>query len=191
VILCAFVLRSRYVTLGGAVALGLIPVMAAAALTSPILVEPMVRTVMADKPLANGRTVIVPGLVSALNWLRDNTSVDTVFAVNNHWVDPGETFGKFYYYTAFSERQSFIEAYNPYPIPPGPGTPEGADFIYRQQLNDAVFTHADTNALKILTQQYAVRYLLIDRTLGPQDSAVLGLGHVVFSNQSAVIVAVG
>ena len=191
VILCARGLRSRYVSFGGALALGLIPLVAAASLTNPILVEPMVRTVLTDKPLANGRTVIVPGLLSALYWLRDNTSVDTVFAVNNHWVDPQETYGKFYYYTAFSERQSFIEAYNPYPIPPGPGTPEGANFIYRQQLNDAVFTHADRSALQILTQQFAVRYLLIDRTLGPQDSAVLGLGHVVFSNASAVIVAVG
>ena len=114
-----------------------------------------------------------------------------MFAVNNHWIDPGRTFGKFYYYTAFSERQAFIEAYNPYPIPPGPGTPAGANFVERQQLNDAVFDHADVHALQVLIHQYGVRFLFIDRTLGPNDPAVLKLGRVVFSNQDAAIVAVG
>jgi hypothetical protein len=175
----------------GVAALALIPALAASALTSPLLVYPTARTVLAGKPLVTGRTVLVPGLVTALNWLRDQTSVETVFAVNNHWIDAARTYGKFYYYTAFSERQAFIEAYNPYPVPPGAGTPAGANFIYRQQLNDAVFDHADADALRIMETRYGVRFLLIDRTLGPYDLAVLGLGRVVLSNQDADVIAVG
>jgi hypothetical protein len=185
------VLRENRRSAAAIVSVGLIPVLAAAALTSPLLSYPSVKAVVSGKPIANGRTVIVPGLLTALYWLRDHSSVNAVFAVNNHWVDPTRTYGKFYYYTAFSERQAFIEAYNPYPIPPGPGTPAGANFIYRMQLNDEVFNRADPSALKILTEQYGVRFLLIDRTLGPYISTVLGLGHVVFSNQDADIVAVG
>jgi hypothetical protein len=191
VIVCALAALARRRLNAGVIALGLIPLLAASALTSPILALPSARAALTGEPIANGRTVIVPGLLAALYWLRDHTPVNAVLAVNNHWIDPGRTFGKFYYYTALSERQAFIEAYNPYPIPPGPGTAAGADFIHRQQLNDAVMDHADASALQVLIQQYGVRYLLIDRTLGPYSPAVLKLGHVVFNNQDAAIVAVG
>jgi hypothetical protein len=191
VIVCALVASVRRRLNAGVIALGLIPVLAASALTSPILALPNARAALAGEPIANGRTVIVPGLLSALYWLRDDTPVSAVFAVNNHWIDPGRTFGKFYYYTALSERQAFIEAYNPYPIPPGTGTPAGAEFTHRQQLNDAVFDHADPQALQTLVHQYDVRFLFVDRTLGPYVPAVLTLGRVVFSNPDATIIAVG
>jgi hypothetical protein len=191
VIVWALVALVRRQRVTGVLALGLIPVLAATALTSPILALPSARAALAGKPIADGRTVLVPGLVTALNWLRDHMPVNEVFAVNNHWIDPGRTFGKFYYYTAFSERQAFIEAYNPYPIPPGTGTPAGAEFVHRQQLNDAVFDHADAQALQVLVSDYDVRFLFIDRTLGPYTAAVLKLGRVVFSNADATIIAVG
>jgi hypothetical protein len=191
VIAWALVLRTRRQGAWVVIAVGLIPALAATALTSPMLAYPSVKAILAGEPIANGRTVLAPDLLAALYWLRDHTSTDTVFAVNNHWVDPSRTYGKFYYYTAFSERQAFIEAYNPYPIPPGPGTPAGANFIYRQQLNDAIFEHADADALRTVEAQYDVRYLFIDRTLGPDDPGVLQLGRVVFSNPDAAIVAVG
>jgi hypothetical protein len=191
VIAWALAVRARHHSSSGAIALGLIPILAASVLTSPVIVYPTVRKVLAGAPITTGQIVLVPGVVAALYWLRDHTSVDAVFAVNNHWIDAARTNGKHYYYAAFSERQAFIEAYNPYPIPPGPGTPAGANFIYRQQLNDAVFDHADAQALRMMTQQYAVRFLLLDRTIGSVNPGVLLLGHVVFSNQDAAIIAVG
>ncbi|HUZ70478.1 MAG TPA: hypothetical protein VMU65_12295 [Candidatus Saccharimonadales bacterium] len=184
-------LRARHQSHRGIAALGLLPILAATSLTLPLLAYPQARSVLAGKPVATGRTVLSPGLVTALDWLKTHTSVDAVFAVNNHWLDPMETQPKYYYYTAFSERQAFIESYNPYPIPAGTGTPAGADFVYRQHINDAVFDSADTAALRVMTQQYSVRYLLIDRSLGSQSAGVLRLGHIVFSNQSAIIIAVG
>jgi hypothetical protein len=188
---CAVVVRRRYGSSNGIVALGLIPIMAASIVTTPLAVYPNVQKVLADEPLTSTQIALKPPLLAALYWLRDHSSVNDVFAVNNHWINPEHTSAKYYYYTAFSQRQAFIEAYNPYPIPPGPGTPAGANFIYRMQLNDEVFNRADPSALKILTEEYGVRFLFIDRTMGPFLSAVLGLGHLVFSNQDADIVAVG
>jgi hypothetical protein len=63
--------------------------------------------------------------------------------------------------------------------------------LYRVRLNDAVFNHADTTALSILTQQYGVRFLFIDRVHGGADPAVVQLGKIAFSNSAATIVAVG
>jgi hypothetical protein len=190
VIACAVVLRILRRSTSGIMAVALIPVVAAAALTSPMLAYPTVHRVLTGVPVSPGRTVLTPGLLTALYWFRNHTPTDAVFAVNNHWLDPGRVQTKEYYYTAFTERQAFIESYNPYPIPPGPGTPAGANFIHRQQLNDAVFDHGDAQALRILTHQYGVRYLLIDRTLGPYDPALIKLGRVVFSNPDATIIAV-
>ncbi len=64
-------------------------------------------------------------------------------------------------------------------------------FAYRQLLNDQVFDDANTEALKIMTHDYGVRYLFVDALLGSQNPAVLQLGHVVFSNEDATIIAVG
>ncbi len=191
VIACGVVLRVLRRSTSAIMAVALIPVVAAAALTSPMLAYPTIQRVLTGAPVSPGRTVLTPGLLTALYWFRDHTPTDVVFAVNNHWLDPGRTQTKEYYYTAFTERQAFIESYNPYPIPAGSGTPAGANFISRQRLNDAVFDHDDAEALLILIHQYGVRYLIVDRTLGTYDPAILRAGRVMFSNQDATIVAVG
>jgi hypothetical protein len=191
VLIWAAVLMARRRALAGVVTLSLIPALAATALSSPLIVSPAVQRVLAGGSITSGPVVLTPDLLAALYWLRAHSRTDAVFAVNNHWVDAARTSGKFYYYTAFSGREVFIEPYNPYPISPGPGTPAGANFIYRQQVNNAVFDSANAYALHVMTRDYAVRYLLIDRTRGPDDPAVLDLGRVVFNNQDAAIVAVG
>ncbi|MGA7988071.1 MAG: hypothetical protein WCB51_06695 [Candidatus Dormiibacterota bacterium] len=193
ILISALALRAGYGTASGALALGLIPLLAAAALTQPLLLYPTVRGDISGVPATPAPTVVPSGLLAALHWLRDHTSTDAVFAVNNHWLDPGRTNGKYYYYTAFSERQIFIEAYDPirYGITPGIATPTEAIFAYRQGVNDAVFLHADTAALHTMTQMYGVRYLFIDRLLGTENPAVMQLGRVVFSDPDAVILAVG
>jgi hypothetical protein len=189
----AFVLRGHHRSASGILAVILIPILAAAMLTAPITVYPTLRSIVAGEPVTATQPVLVPGVVAALTWLREHSSIDAVVAVNNHWIDAARVDGKFYYYTALSERQVFIEAYNPirYGITPGIASPAATTFAYRQIVNDAVFDHADATALRIMTQLYAVRFLFIDRVAGPVDPSVLQLGRVVFSNQDAAIVAVG
>jgi hypothetical protein len=113
--------------------------------------------------------------------------------VSNHWINAAGTDGRDQYYSGFSERRVFVESYNPddYGITVGVSTPAEVNFLYRVQLNDAVFEHASAGALAILTHQYGVRYLFIDRIHGGAAAAVLGLGAVVFSDSDATIVAVG
>ena len=183
----------------GLVALGLIPLLAASVLASPIEMAPTlgraltggaITTSQPDPQKVRGLT---PDLLAALTWLREHSPVDTVFAVSNHWIDPAETDGRYYYYSAFSERQVFVEGYdaNRYEINTSLSTKVGADFARRKALNDAVFVNADANALSVLTQQYSVRFLFIDRLHADATPAVLKLGTVVFSNHDATIVAVG
>lgn len=199
ILVWAVVLRTRGRATTGVIALGLIPLIAAAAVTTPIQLAPSMQRVLTGVPirptLADPQVVhgLTPGLFAALEWLRDNSSVDTVFAVNNHWTDPIRIDGKYYYYTAFSERRVFVEAYDSirYGIITGLATAAGVNFAYRQRLNDAVFNHADAAALSVLTGQYAVRFLFIDRVNGTVDPAVLQLGRTVYSNPDAVIIAVG
>jgi hypothetical protein len=189
----ALFLRARDALASEALALSLVPLVAASVLTTPLYLYPTLRKALTGAPLTATHPVLDPGVLTALEWLRDHTAIDTVFAVNNHWLDAGRANGKYYYYTAFSERQIFIEAFDPvrYGVTPGIESHAADAFAYRQQLNDAVFDRADASALRVMTQQYAVRFLFIDRVLGPQDPAVLQLGRVVFSNQDAAILAVG
>ncbi|MGA7988072.1 MAG: hypothetical protein WCB51_06700 [Candidatus Dormiibacterota bacterium] len=181
------------------VALALVPLLAASALTAPILVAPTVKRVLAGDPITvtalDPQQVwgLTPGLLTALSWMRDHTPPGSVFAVSNHWINPAETDGRSYYYSAFSEREVFIEAYDParFGIISGVNTPTARLFAHRQRLNDEVFDDADVQALDILTQQYSVSFLFIDTDHGYTNPSVVQLGHIVFRNQEATIVAVG
>ncbi len=194
-----YVLSGRRRPMAGVVALGLIPLLAATALSPPLEVSTTVRNLLDNAPVTpvqpDPTTVwgLTPGLLAALRWLQDNAPVDAVVAVSNHWVDPGKTDGRYYYYSAFSERQVFIEGYDPirYGLSEVLATPLGRDYLYRRRLNDAVFNHADAAALHVLIQQYGVRFLLVDRIHGSVDGAVLQLGRIVFGDRDAFIVAVG
>ena len=183
----------------GLLALGLIPLLAASALATPIELAPTVGRVLTGSEITTSPPDpqkvrgLTPELLAALLWLRAHSPVDTVFAVSNHWIDPNELDGRYYYYSAFSERQVLIEGYdaNRYEISTSLTTNEGAEFARREALNDAVFASADADALSVLTEQYSVRFLLIDRVHADASPAVRLLGSVVFSNADAIIVAVG
>ena len=189
----------RYLRSPGVLVVGLIPLVAAAALTAPIRLSPTIGRVLTGLPITitqpDPQKVrgITPGLLLALQWLQNHTSVDTVFAVSNHWIDAAGTDGRDQNYSAFSERQIFVESYNPddYGITVGIPSPAEVNFLYRVRLNDDVFDHADTAALTILTQTYGVRFLFIDRIHGGADPAVFHMGRIVFSDTDATIVAVG
>ena len=199
VLLWIYVLSGRRRPMAGVVALGLIPLLAAAALSPPLEVSTTVRNLLDDAPVTpvqpDPQTVwgLTPGLFAALRWLQANAPVGAVLAVSNHWVDPGKTDGRYFYYSAFSERQVFIEGYDPirYGISDVLAMPLGRNYTYRQRLNDALFNHADAAALHVLVQQYGVRFLLVDRIHGSVDTAVLQLGRIVFGDADAFIVAVG
>lgn len=198
IMVSAFRVRARHAPASGLIALALIPILAVSVLALPIQLAPTAKRVLGGEPItvteADPQTVrgLTPGLVVALDWLRDNTPISTVIAVSNHWIDPAETNGRYYYDSAFSERQVFVEAYNPiaYGLNYPPLTPGFAAYQYRTRLNNAVFDDANVAALRILTQQYDVRFLFIDRLHHNANPALLNLGRVVFSDHDATILAV-
>lgn len=198
VMLAAFLVRARHAPVPGLIALALIPTLAVSVLALPIQLTPTAKRVLDGEPItvtgADPQTVrgLTPGLVLALDWLRDNTPISTVFAVSNHWTDPAETNGRYYYYSALSEREVFVEPYDPvaYGLNNPPLTPGFAAFLHRTRLNNAVFDDADVAALRTLTQQYDVRFLFIDRLHHNANPELLKLGRVVFSDNDATILAV-
>ena len=196
------VARRRRRPAAGMLGLGLIPILAASALASPIELAPTAGMILSGIPVVYADTSqpnvrgLTPDLLAALQWLRAHSSVDDVIAVSNHWLDAADTNGRYYYYSAFSDRQVFIEGYDPvrYEITTSWSSAEGADFEARELLNDAVFRDADAAALQTMVQKYSVRFLLVDTADADSDDdnpAVLNLGTVVFANPAATIVAAG
>lgn len=194
--------RTRHRQTTGLLGLGLIPILATSTLASPIEIAPTAGLLLSGIPIAHAQanppTVrgMTPDLLAALQWLQAHSSVDTVIAVSNHWLDAAEQDGRYYYYSAFSDRQVFIEGYDAsrYEIDTDPTTRAGADFETRQMLNNAVFGAADAASLHVMTHSYSVRFLLIDSQDDDTDDdnpAVVQLGTVVFSNRSDTIVEVG
>jgi hypothetical protein len=199
VAVCGIVMRARHRPSTGVVALGLIPLVAAAALTSPIELSPAVHRLVTGAPITaiqpDPQVVwgLTPGLLSALDWLDDNSSTGAVIAVSNHWINPEQTDGRNFYYSAFAQRQVFVEAYDPirYGISTVSSTAAGREYTIRQELNDAVFSNASATALDTLVHHYGVQFLFVDRIHAGFDPAVLQLGRIVYSDHDATIVAVG
>ncbi len=199
VIVSTLLLRMQRRSTKGVLALGLIPLLAATALTFPLTLAPTAKKLLTGVTLTQAQPdpqtvwALTPGLLTALDWLQVHTPISAVVAVSNHWVNPEKTDAREYYYSAFSEREVFVEAYDParFGITPGVTIAADRNFAYRQRLNDAVFNHADAVALAVMTRQFGVRYLFIDRIHGTVDENALRLGLVVFSNPDAIIVEVG
>jgi hypothetical protein len=196
------VARMRRRPTAGLMGLGLIPILAASALASPIEIAPSTALIVSGTTVAYAKSnpkdvhTLSPELLAALHWLKAHSSVNAVIAVSNHWLDAAGADGRYYYYSAFSERQVFIEGYDAsrYEISTNLDTSEGANFERRETLNDDVFQDADAAALQTMTAHYGVRFLLIDSQDADSDDdnpAVLQLGTVVFDNPAATIVAVG
>jgi hypothetical protein len=196
VLLWAAALSGLRRPMSGILALALIPLLAATALSSPIEVSSTLRSLVNGIPVTPPQpdpgTIWgpTPGLWSALQWMHDRTPVGTVFAVSNHWIDPAKRDGRNFYYSAFRSDRCSSKAMTPSAteFQNVLARPLGTNYTYRQELNDALFNHADVNALQVLTQQYGVRFLFVDRIHGATDAAVLQLGCIVYRDSDAIIV---
>jgi hypothetical protein len=88
-------LRPHRAVTPDAVALLLIPLLAASVLTYPIVLSPVVKKVVDGVPvttsLPDPQVVwgLTPGLLTAIQWLQDHSSINAVFAVSNHWGNAG------------------------------------------------------------------------------------------------------
>jgi hypothetical protein len=175
----------------GAAALVSVALLGVGALATPI---DSLKPAIADsgsEGVGIGKTM-TPGLYGALDWIRDETPDDSVVAVNNQWIDPGNQAPLEFIYSAFTERRVFLEGwgYSQRTRELGlTGTAGGANpFQDRLDLNEAAFD-GDAHALETLARDYGVRYLIVDRLNGtPVDlDALRRSARVVYDVPEAVV----
>lgn len=124
------------------------------------------------------------GQYEGMLWLKENTDRGDIFATDHIYYMPGDAIGdaRYYYYTAFSERPSYLEGYNYIST----HTPN-----YEKVLSDKikVLNRAflnDGNAFKELYED-GVRYFVVTRFIHPDFSLYEGYGEEVFSNDDITI----
>jgi hypothetical protein len=141
-------------------------------------------TYVQDSPTTRGLT---RDLYDGLLWVRDHSDKDEVIAVNNHFLDAAGHDSRYWYYTAFTERRAFLEAWigTIDTIKIGfvrVASGEQVPYPVRRRLNAAVFERADPAAIAELRTRYGVRLLLVDKVHGSASPRLRDFGNLVFSN---------
>lgn len=189
--------RVSSVSLYAAGALTLIAV-AAKPLTT---VSPAVTRLAAGQPLySQTGNALTAGLAHGLAWVRDHTGPDDVIAVNNYrdgslywgtgWRTPDD-----YYYTALTERRTFLEGwvYAQRAFDIGEAdvfASRKVPFPQRLALNEAIFQQADRRAFNYVVRRWRVRYLIVDRVHNWATPWLAYLARRVLSNHDVVVYAV-
>ncbi len=137
-----------------------------------------------------GLRLVTPQLLDGLVWLRDNTSTNTLVAVNNHFRDRGHADARMFVYSAFSERRFLVETWAWTPESLSLQARTGIDspnpFPSLSAVNDSAFASADAQSLGLLRTKYNIRYLFIDKLAG--DVAPALYTRPTFSNSEVAVV---
>jgi hypothetical protein len=135
------------------------------------------RSVEVDSASNRGMTA---ALYRGLVWVRDHTSPCAVLAVNNHYSDAAMNVSSYVYYSAFTERNVYLESWgDTFNVLGGQRNP----FPRRLALNDAATIAGSAVALRGL-QREGVSYILIDKTHGPDPREPADLARLVFQNSA-------
>ena len=134
------------------------------------------------------------GLWDGLVWARDHLPPGAVLAVNNQSIG-GDGDWRYFYYSAFAERHTFLEGWlysNQTHALGYDAASAGAvqPFPDRLALNKEVFGIGSSRAIAELRAQ-GVTHLLVDKVHGRGPDALNVLGTRVFSNRDIDIYAIG
>jgi hypothetical protein len=201
----AIVRRRRRTTSG----LAFVAVLAGGALasTATYYIEPLhsyLRTGQAVLPedsvtrSSRNRPDLTPALLSALDWVRRNSSTFDVLAVNNTCLVRGPTGTctdhRVFYYSAFTERRVLIESWSYSQPTLNEAVRTKASYVTlpspypeRTRLNTALFTDPSPSALAEAYQQYGVRWLLVDLRYGRPPSALDADAVLAYRTADAVV----
>ncbi len=139
---------------------------------------------------------LTSGLLQGMDWIRLNTGLDSVLAVNNYYSSAGQQDARYYYYAAFAERRVFLEGWMYSSRTHALGYADVSvgrfhPFPERFELNQQVFEKGDLEALRLMVSQYGVSHLLVDRVHGAQGGAkqlaLDGWAALVFANNDVEI----
>lgn len=117
-------------------------------------------------------------------WLKENTEADTVFATDRHYYAHIEdiAYARFYYYTAFSERASYIEGFNYI-------STREQDFLEKVYNRVEIINRAlenDAAAIETLIKD-GVDYIVVTKFMRPGFVLDARLGQNVFENEDIAI----
>jgi hypothetical protein len=164
-------------------------------------VSPAVTRFATGQPLySQTGNALTAGLARGLAWVRVHTDPSDVVAVNNYrdgslYWDTGWRTPDDYYYTALTERRTFLEGWvyaqrafdiGEADVFAGRKVP----FPQRLSLNEAIFQRADRRGFEYVVRRWHVRYLFVDRV---HNWATPWLGYLalpVFCSRDAVVYAV-
>jgi hypothetical protein len=127
-------------------------------------------------------------VLTGLLWLRARTSPNAVIAVNNVSNLQYPSY-RYFYYSAFSERQIFLEGFDFTPaFSLGATRASVRELKRRLELTDRIFRDGSASAIEAAQRKYGVDYLLVDRrdTL-PHHPPPASIARLVFSNADVQI----
>ncbi|WP_200213981.1 hypothetical protein [Micromonospora coerulea] len=148
----------------------------------------------ARKQPNGGAYAVVPmpaSRVEAARWVNAHSDPDDVLATNVHCrtVVDGWCDARSFWLSGYAERAVLVEgwAFAPRMV----GRPEGpyAPFWDAERLraNDAAFTAPTAAGLASLRDRYGVRWLVVDRTVGPESPALRTLAELRFGNAGTAV----
>ena len=131
-------------------------------------------------------------LLAGERWLREHTPSGAIVAVNNQANLSARMAYKYFYYSAFSERQVLLEGYAYTPtFAPRPTPAAARELTRRLSLLADVFEHGSAASIRELHRSYGVDYLLVDRRADlPQHALPASATRQVFANPQVSVYAV-
>ena len=120
---------------------------------------------ISNKRNESDNNVITNNEYDGLIWLKNNSKVNEIFSCNRHYSTNGSDFqqARYYYYTAFSERQAFIEGYA-YSENSGL-TQENAQKL--TSINNH-FYEIDYKNKYALAKKYNISYIVVSQFVNPE-----------------------
>ncbi|MCF0132044.1 MAG: hypothetical protein HUJ71_09930 [Pseudobutyrivibrio sp.] len=116
--------------------------------------------------------------VEACKWIRENTPVDAVFAVDRRYIAENDC--RYFYYTAFMERQAYVGGtYYHRGI--------GAEEIeYRETLNEMIYD-SSAEELEKLLQDNGIDYVIVTNWLGTVFKPESDKITAVYENEAVAV----
>jgi hypothetical protein len=183
---------TRAATMLGAVALVGLVAGSSLSLRAHTVLTSAVDVVRGTPAGAEGWSIPGDGALAALE-VRDLSEPDDVVATNAHCYGPPEACdARHFWVSALTERRTLLEGWA-YPEGFRPGQTRTSPFWDQERYarNEAVFEDPSQAAVDLLADEYGVRWLLVDRTLGRESPDLRRYAELVSERPDAAVYRIG
>ncbi len=150
----------------------------------PGLVMDGVKSVAAPNGGAYPTIALPASRVDAARWVRDHSDPDDILATNAHCIsgtDPASCDSRSFWLSAYAERTVLIEGWGFAPRTAAVGLIPFWDPALLD-LNERAITAPTAADLAELRDRYEVRWLVVDRIVGPESPSLAELADPVYDN---------